>query len=340
MMHKRIEGIDYIRAVMSVFVVVWHMGGGGRSLIFSKDKYLEHVFTLSDFVIFHVLLLAVPSFIFVSMFLYTLRGVNNTNFKKRLRRILILLTFWPIALLIFTNGFYKLIYLFPHSLSSFAITVLSAGNTPYYFFVSLLVCFLMTHLIAKLKRWAQILGFVSSAIFLVCLPELSRTSGYYSLSAYWNPLNFIPLPFAAVIVAQNIDYVRSKMTLLVSVSLTLSVLFSIIEWNYSVDANLFLSQAFAIPAYTRASLLFCVIALAILATDPRIKSIGISKYMAKYSLALYCVHPFLIEPVRILVATITKNEMILIYSSIILVMLFSYAIAMILRTYLKEEVIM
>ena len=57
---NRLEGFDYLRAIMSVFVVVWHMKGAGQSLIFS-DQYHKHVFTISDFVNFHILLLAVSS---------------------------------------------------------------------------------------------------------------------------------------------------------------------------------------------------------------------------------------------------------------------------------------
>jgi peptidoglycan/LPS O-acetylase OafA/YrhL len=340
MKNNHIEGIDYLRAIMSIFVVVWHMGGGGRSLIFSKDKYLEHVFTVSDFVNFHMLLLAVPTFIFISNFLYALGGMNNTTLRKRLKRILILLTFWPIALIIFRNGHHGLLNLLPHSLRSFAVTVLTAGHTIYFFFVSLIVCLLITHLIAKLKLRLQLFGFVLSIIILSSMPELARMSDFYPLSAYWSPLNFIPFPFAAVLVAQNIDYVRLQKTILMSVLIVLFVLFSTFEWNYSVGGIFFLGQGHAIPTYTRTSLLFGVIALAIMATEPRIKSNSIIKYMGKYSLALYCLHPFLMQPVKKLVAKIVQNEMILTYWSIILVILFSYAIATGLRMYyLKEEVI-
>ena len=329
-----------MRAIMSIFVVVWHMGGVGRSLIFSKNHYLEHTFTVSDFVNFHMLLLAVPTFIFISNFLYALGEVNNTTLRKRLKRILILLTFWPIALIIFLNGYHDLSKLLPHSLSSFAIIMLTAGGTIYYFFVSLIVCILITHLIAKLTFRLQIFGFVLSIIFLASLPELTRMLDFYPLSAFWSPLNFIPYPFAAVLIAKNIDCVRLNMKILMSASIVLFVLFSIFEWNYSVGEIFFPGQGYAIPAYTRTSLLFGVIALALVAIEPRIKSNGIIKYMAKYSLALYCLHPFLIEPVTRLTTKIVPNEMNVTYVSIILVILFSYAIAAVLRIYyIKEEVI-
>lgn len=340
MKNTRIEGMDYLRAIMSIFVVVWHMGGGGRSLIFSKDKYLEHVFTISDLINFNMLLLAVPTFIFISNFLYAFGGVNNATLRKRIKRILILLTFWPIAFTTWVGGYNGLSNLLPNSLSMLAYTVLTAGDTVYYFLVSLIVCILLTHLIAKLKLRLQILGFLLSLVILAGLPELTIMLDFYPLSAFWSPLNFIPFPFAAVLIAKNIDYVRLKVKFLASAAIVLFVILSIFEWNYSVGGIFFPSEGHAIPAYTRTSLLFGSIALLLIAIDPRIRSNGIIKYMSKHSLALYCLHPFLMAPIIILVAKVVQNEIILTYASIILVILFSYVIAAMLRIYyLKEEVI-
>jgi hypothetical protein len=336
---NRIDGLDYLRAIMSCFIVIWHMKGAGMSLIFSEERYIEHVFTVSDFVNFHMLLLAFPTFIFISCYLYVLKGVSIVALKKRFRRILILLTFWPIALIIYHNSYHGLKNLLPHSLGNLAVTALTAGNTIYYFFVSLMICLLITHLIAKLNLRFQIFGFVLSVISLASLPALAKVSGFYPLIAHWNPLNFIPLTFAAVLVVQNINYIRLKIIILMSVSIVLVVLLSIFEWNYSVGDIFFPGQVYAIPAYARSSLTFGVIVVALLATDPKIKSNSIVRYMSKYSLALFCLHPFLIRPIKNAMAKIVQNELILTYGSIILVILSSYAIAMVLRIYLKEKVI-
>ncbi len=163
-----LEGIDYLRAIMSVFVVVWHAGGGGRSLIFS-EKYLEHVFTVSDFVNFHMLLLAVPTFLFVSNFLYAMKVANSTALGKRIKRIFVLLTFWPTTFIIFNDGYGGLLNLVPHSVSSFIMTVLQAGNTAYYFFVCLMACLLITHFISKLQLRLQLIGFLLSTLLLTCV---------------------------------------------------------------------------------------------------------------------------------------------------------------------------
>jgi peptidoglycan/LPS O-acetylase OafA/YrhL len=340
LMKTRIEGIDYLRAFMSVFVVVWHMEGGGRSLIFSKDRYLEHVFTLSDFVNFHLLLLAVPTFIFVSIYLYASKPVNIIAFKKQFARILILLSFWPIALLLYTHGYQGLHAIIPRSPFNAVIIALSAGQTIYYFFPSLLICLLIVHLFLHLNRKLQLLVFLISIILLTSLQILTRITDFSSLSAYWSPFNFIPISFAAALFAQNKNTILENKNIVLLLSVVLCVCFSIYEWNYSVGQIFFRGQGYAIPAYTRTSLLFAVIAVFVISLSPRIKANRVIKYMARYSLALYCLHPFLMDPVRRVVTIYVQNETVALYISIMLVVVFSYLVAMLLRKYyLREEVI-
>ena len=217
---------------------------------------------------------------------------------------------------------------------------MQAGDTIYYFFACVMVCLLITHVAAARKIQVQIAGFVLSTALLSCLPQLSMASGIYSLSAYWSPLNFIPYSFAAVLVARNRDYIRAQRTRLLGISIALSVVFSNFEWTYSAADIFFPGEGYAIPPYTRSSLVFAVVAIAIIALEPTIKSNAIIRFMAKYALALYCLHQFLIAPIKELVAKVSQNNMVLSYGSLILVILFSYALAMVLRVYFKEEVIM
>lgn len=338
-MHNRIDGIDYLRAAMSVFVVLWHMGGGGKSLIFSRASFLEHVFTLSDLVNFHLLLLAVPVFILVSNFLYASKPVNKHTLRKRIKRIIILLTFWPLVFIIGKQGIDGLVQLIPNAVGPGVIIVLGAGNTIYYFFVCLLASTVMSHFIVRLNIACQLIGGMVSIVFLACLPWMTLASGFYPLSAYWSPLNVIPFSFAAVLVAQNRNVVQSNKFILLGLCGALAVLSAVLEWHYAVGEVFFMGQGFAIPAYTRTSLLFSAVAILIIAIDERIKSNVVIHFMARHSLALYCIHPFLIDPVQSYVSTLIQNDLLFTYSSIVLVMLCSYSLAIILRLYLKQEVI-
>lgn len=325
---------------MSIFVVVWHMGGGGRSLIFSKEGYLEHVFTVSDFVNFHLFLLAVPTFIFMSIYLYTSKPISISTLKKRLARIIILLLFWPIALILYQKGHQGLLAIAPNSPADFVYTALCAGNTIYYYFTSLIICLFISHLYLLLNRKLQLLVFLISLILLTSLPQLTKISGLYRLSAYWSPLNFIPLSFAAALLSQYEDIILKNRNRVLLISVILCVFFSIFEWKYSVGKIFFPGQGYAIPAYTRTSILFAVFSIFVIALSPSIKSNSVINFMARYSLSLYCLHPFFIGFAKKCVSAFTQNDTISLYASILLLVLFSYFIAVILRRYfLREEVI-
>jgi peptidoglycan/LPS O-acetylase OafA/YrhL len=334
------EGIDYLRACMSMFVVVWHMGGGGQSLIYSEERFREHVFTLSDFINFHVLLLAVPAFVFISIYLYSSKPISLRTFKNRFTRIFILLTFWPIALILYKNGYPGLLDIVPNSPVDAVYTALGVGDTIYYFFSSLIICLFIAHLFLQLNRNLQLSIFVISIVLLASLPHLTKISGFYPLSAYWNPLNFIPLTFAAAFLARNESMILEKRNMALLLSVVSCVFLSIFEWKYSVGQIFFPGQGYAFPAYTRASLLFAVFAIFILALSPKIKSNNVIRFMARYSLALYCLHPFMIRPVKKFVFFYIRNQIVGLYVSIILVIMFSYFAAIMLRKYyLREEAI-
>ncbi len=339
-MIERIAGIDYLRALMSVCVVAWHMNIAGSSVTYPKAEYFQRSLTVSDIVNFHILLLAVPTFMFISNYLYARNGPSAAVLQKRLRRLLLLLTFWPLAWILYNKGYRGLFEIVPHSVSAFAVAVMQAGYTIYYFFVSLMVCLLVTHWATALPARVQVGGFIVSTALLSVLPQLSSTSGLHALSAYWSPLNFVPFSFAAVLVAKHRDYIRSKKTLLSVVLIVLSAALSKFEWHFSAGDIFFPDGGYAIPPYTRSSLVFAVLAICIVAVESSIKDNVMIRFMAKYSLALYCLHLFVMEPMKRLVSRISQDHLIVTSVSFVLVIMASYAIAMLLRFYLREEVIM
>ncbi len=344
--HPRIEGIDYLRAIMSVFVVVWHMDGAGRSLIFSKEQYPDHRFTLSDFLNFHVLLLAVPTFILMSNYLFVLHGTSWAALKRRLWRLAILVTFWPIALTLYKKSVYGLPDLVPGSPSSLVSFVLTAGHTIYFFFVSLIVCLVVTHFISRLRSPAVWFGSVLSVVLLFSLPLATKLSGWSWLSACVNPLNFIPYSFAAVLLSRYAGYVAHRKALILAAGLFLAVALSVAEWRLDTGSIFFASedpflrgQDSAIPAYTRASLLFSTVVVLILAANPAIKAHGAVRFMSRHALALYCIHPFLARPIEDGLSRLALPGAVALYGGIGLVVGLSYATSIVLSLYLKEDVL-
>lgn len=335
---ERIQGLDYIRAIMSVFVVALHMEAAGKSLIFSPENYLQHTLTFSDFVNFQLLRLAVPAFIFVSCFLYVLHGASGQALKKRFKRLIVLLVFWPLALNIFQHGYPFLYSLVPHSPEALVTVVLRAGNTVYYFFVSLMFCLFVAHCAARLGSRGQIAGFIASLVVVACLPLITMLSQIHLLSAYWNPMNFIAFPFAAVLVARNGQFIDSRRTALAAASLALCSVFAILEWRYLISDAFFPGPA--IPAYTRVSLVFGVLSLSILALKPGIRSGPVTRFMATYALSLYCIHPFLMGPVGGYLAGFAIPPALKLYASLALVILLSYVLGPVLRLFLKDELLL
>ena len=325
---------------MSVFVVIWHMGGGGHSLIFSRQDYTKHAFVFSDFLNFHVLLLAVPVFIFISIYLFSIKQPSLATLRKRVARLALLLTFWPL-ILIFYNAGYRGLASLPWAPPVNAVyTIFQAGQTIYYFFPSLIVCLCVAYIFIRLNRKLQVILMLASLALLVVLPILTKISNFYVASAYWNPFNFVPLSFAAVLVAQNTSFMLRRRIMVIALSLLFSLFFSFLEWRYATGHIFFLGQGHAIPAYTRPSLLFEVIAIFAAAMDPRIKAPGVIRFMSKNSLALYCLHPFLISPVSQAIPLYIANKTEALYASIALVVVGCYLLAVPLRRwYLREPLI-
>lgn len=316
------------------------MGGGGHSLIFSKLDYAKHAFAFSDFLNFHILLLAVPVFIFISIYLFSIKQPNLTALGQRVTRLALLLTFWPLLLIFYNTGYRGLSSLPWAPLVNGAYTILQAGQTIYYFFPSLIVCLCAAYIFHRLNRKLQIILMLASLALLVVLPIFTKISNYYVASAYWNPFNFIPLTFAAVLVAQNTSFMLRRRILVIALSLLFSLFFSILEWRYATGHIFFLGQGHAIPAYTRPSLLFEVMAVFATAMDPRIKASGVIRFMSKNSLALYCLHPFFLSPVSRVMSVFFVKKTEALYASIALVVVGCYLLAVPLRRwYLRELLI-
>jgi len=98
---------------------------------------------------------------------------------------------------------------------------------------------------------------------------------------------------AAVLFAKNLDYVQTNRAVIVGSSLLLSALFATMEWRCMVSDVFFPVEGFALPTYTRVSLLFGIIAVVALAINPSIRTIRPIRFMARNSLGLFCLHFFI-----------------------------------------------
>jgi hypothetical protein len=322
---------------MSILVVAWHIHLFGVSLIFSEAEYLIHEFCLSDFINFHILLLAVPVFIFMSLFLFSRKAQSLSTLFSKLKKLLILCVFWVLAIKIWESGSGGLRSLTPTSINSFLSLILTGGGTIYYFFVSLILCLFFTYFILKLSVQKQIIGLLISLICLFVFPQISIAKGFYELSAYWNPLNFLPYCFGAVLLANNIELIVKYFKIL-SISLILFIIFSYLEWSYCVNSIFFPGQGYAIPAYTRVSLFFGALSFMIIALRFKKSTPPIINFMSRYSLPLFILHPFIIPlSKKIAYPFFYVNSFLFSISSFIITISLSYILAFFLKKMILKK---
>ncbi|HKB02083.1 MAG TPA: acyltransferase family protein, partial [Gemmataceae bacterium] len=258
----RIVGLDYLRAIFSVCVVAVHLGYVFPSDIFDPDRYAEHTFTWSDLVNFYVLCLAVPVFVLISTYLYSLKPADTRALGRRLGRILRLLVFWSLAFQIFFFTGYGFPKQIPRDPGRFALYLLTGGDTVYYFFVSLALVTVVTHYCQRLSDRAVWVLFATSTAVVGILPLLHRETGYLVLGHHANPLNFLPLAFAGLGLARlsragddrTLDWVGLA-------ALGLGVAAALLDWTTYVDPCFFKVNRFALPAYTRPSVVFLAVAV-------------------------------------------------------------------------------
>jgi surface polysaccharide O-acyltransferase-like enzyme len=342
---SRIVGIDYLRAFFSVCVVAVHLGYICPSSIFSREAYERHTFTWSDFINFYVLCLAVPVFVLISTYLYALKPTDSAGLWRRLGRILRLLVFWSLLFQIFFFTGYGFVKQIPRDLQGLALYVMTGGETVYYFFVSLALVTMVTHYVRNVPGPALWAMFAVSTLLVGVLPLLHRA---YADRTHWalflghlaNPLNFLPFAFAGVGLARLTRAGATRLLDAIGVgALVLGAASAVLDWTVYVDPCFFEVNRFAIPAYTRPSLVFLAVAVLILAVRSGPPVNPVVSFMAFHSLAVYCLHPFFV-PVHYKLAQLPQLSGIeTVLVSLPVVLALSYVGSLVLPSFLREEVL-
>ncbi|MBW1719044.1 MAG: acyltransferase [Deltaproteobacteria bacterium] len=293
------HGFDYLRAVMSVAIVAWHIQLFGASNLFDLKNFADHNIVLSDIINFYFLLLAVPVFFLISLFLFFQKIViNRSYFKKRITRLLLLYLFWVGLWLLLYGCLTNFSNIFPSSFKDILISIISGWSSLYYFFFSLILLTCIACAIIRLPDYLLWLLLVICSSLLWCFPLIVKIYGeYHFLVAYWNPFNFLPYLFIAALFLTYFKkgYLKPSskyFKLLIVCLFFVFITTAIFEWHWIRDINYFKYNAMVIPPYTRisvvvgATLLFC---LSFFIKGPSGSGI---KFLSNYSLGLYCLHGF------------------------------------------------
>lgn len=334
---NKIVGIDYARAFFSVCVVGIHIGYFLPSSIFNPETYESHVFSFSDFVNFYILSLAVPAFLIISNYLFSCKPYDWGDLSKTLIRCLKLVIFWSLMFILIEN----IPMVYPPNLMTAVMMMLSAYGTIYYFFISLAILTIIAHFAKRLPNFLLLLLAVLSIIIVGILPILSIKYQIYFLSIFWNPINFLPLPFAAIIIqrlkSQNLR--RLYWNLIIISLIVLAFFAGILDWTIYVNKGFFTVNMYAIPTYTRPSLVLLSVLVLVLVVNFQMKQLAVIDFMSKHSLALYCLHCFFLS-MGVYITTIFHLTGIISWlTSIIVITVTCYILSLILPYFLNKDII-
>ncbi len=332
---RRIGGIEWLRALASVAVVAVHMGYWAPSAIFDPARFADHVVGCSDVVNFYGLLLAVPVFMLISTLLLQARPPGWATLASRLRRIGVVFAAWvPLFLVARATLFPDPLRWFPDTPGEVLAFVLSAGESPYYFFVALALVLAVAQAARPLGTAALATALMGALALVAALPPIAIATGWWELLRYWNPLAFLPYSFAGALVwrLRQSPTWAPRWPLVCAVLIVTGSALAVLDWTAYRHEGLFHVSVFAIPAYARPSLAPLATAVVIAAVMVPVRVPGVVRAMAGYSLALYCLHPFAVPLAE-------RHAGDLFVAEILAAVVLSYGAAVILRPVLPRQVL-
>lgn len=309
-MHK-LAGLDFLRAIFSIAIVANHTGLFALATIYGSSNITNLLYANFSYI-------AVPVFFQISLFLFYLKSKRGSLwplFKHRIARLVYLYLAWVVAFvaikIVFiekSTGIAKLASLNARGWIEFTI---SGGNSPFYFFFSLIFLTSLSALLIGVSQKIDnaslvtrlnygLMGICCSSLFASSIVTLGtsdidsgdRVERLVDIATNimewnYNPLNFLPYIFTAAIVATEFD--RGDLsTMTPALKLKLWSLFGLFLTFTLVEWTLF----DRLMNYSRLSLIFgswLLLDLALLSTRKVPTPV---RFIAEHSLGLYALHLF------------------------------------------------
>ena len=290
------SSFDYLRAFSAIAVVATHTTLFGQ-LDMYIHKGLDFSITLADVFYVNVLLLAVPIFIQMSLFLYVTNHNNIIDFTKRIKSIISLWFFWIFANVLFTG------MSIPHS-SLWLRFFLDGGGSIFYFFSELLILVILVELMLLLEKHIAECNFISLNIFLLILSATvffikSNILDYMKcdpqyLYSYWSPTDFLPYVFTTILISKLKEKkIRLKVYIVPFILLYAAI--SFIEWKILPDIRYVSQNGYAFPTYGRISLVIASSFSILYFSLNHYRVPKLVQFLSKNSLAIYGIHMFVIR---------------------------------------------
>jgi hypothetical protein len=300
-------GIEYLRAIMVIAVIVWHtklFGGLNLSII---DRYSSGGITLPVLMCFNFLLLAVPTFYLISLFLFSTKvRAKKSYFTGRIERLIYLYIFWTglFVLIRYRCEFDTVVAILSSSTKDIVSFFAGQGISAFFFFFSLILLTFISRLCIMLPRFILwvLLAASTSLLWIFPIIVISQSApadpDFYqaSLIVYWNPLNFLPYVFISALVSElvqkeSFNPSTSRFRRTIGLLSFVFIATAVCEWLWIVHRSNVVHSGY-IPSYMRISVaagasLFFLSSFFIRRAPGRLVS-----FLSKYSLGMYCLHPF------------------------------------------------
>jgi peptidoglycan/LPS O-acetylase OafA/YrhL len=276
----RESGLDLIKAVCIVLVVVWHLQPVRAEML--PDAWAAAFWGKQAIRFFYqnLSLLAVPSFVLISLYFFFGKLSRSGDYwKKRFLRLFQIYVFWV--------GIQFILYLLlGGGLPLPFKTILRSGGpdlplTPaipsifYYLFilmVSTLLALIFFKLPKKLKVVVSLAVISGSVIYFVITPLIGKGVDTRSMLGY-----YIYIPVAYYLHRYKNQFVRFRWLFLAG--FILSVIY---EWLFSGMTS----------AYARLPVFFGVLFFVSMFISSRAGTSGATRFLSKYSLGIFALHPY------------------------------------------------
>jgi peptidoglycan/LPS O-acetylase OafA/YrhL len=285
---RQLTGLEWGRALAILGVVGWHSYVFGFPTLLTPS-YHGGFPDIAGGLYFNILLLAVPLFMSISLFLFIRqRERGETSALRRVRRLGFLAVFW-IGLMTLTKGVGRV------ELIRAPEFVMSGNNSLFFFFVQLLLMTLIAEValrlgLARRPRVVALALAVTVGLFLLRTSIANHAPAGHALTRYYATLNFLPYVFAMLGLHMVLERGWRPRRHHFVMGLAAYIGLAVAEWQL-LPTQLLGGQ---VPPYARPSLVLgaaLIMAVLVTGTWPRWRPVML---LAELSLAVYCVHIFVL----------------------------------------------
>ncbi|MDD3248833.1 MAG: acyltransferase family protein [Smithellaceae bacterium] len=276
---SRETGIDFIKAVSIVLVLIWHLQPITKNVLPPDSAAGIYGWPVMDFFYRYVSLLAVPSFICVSLLLFIKKSLISEGYwKKRLMRLVQLFLFW--------TGIQFIFYLLAGgSLPLPLNTIIPSGGpalpsgqaSVFYFLFVLILCTVLATLFLKLTETVK---WITSAgiIVLSCLHFTFSPVYGFSIDTMAMENYYIYIPLAYCIAKYERQFIRCRVFFIVG------YLLAICYEEFAVGVS--------VSAYGRLSILLGVLSFLSICLPVKSTLHWSAAFLSRFSLGIFALHMY------------------------------------------------